>query len=155
MLLGVPAALVIAVSGQRTAVLLPDPSRMAVYDANGGQVGSYPVGVAPPDDTLPAVADTTTTGSAVYWFTGSSTIALDPGEFRPRWTADGTLGSGLPFAGRLLVPAPGELIVLDPASGARLGAFPVDRGGYQGPVRLAAAGPVVLEQRGARLVALR
>ena len=158
--LGVPAALVVAVSAQRTAVLLSDPSRIAVYDANGAQVGSYPVAPATTAATTAAVAGTpavasTVTGTNVYWFTGSATVALDPTEFKPRWTVDGTLGAGALFAGRLLLPAPDQLLVVDPTTGARLGAIPVDRGGYRGPVRLAAAGPLVLEQRGDRLVALR
>jgi PQQ-like domain len=154
--LGAPAALVVAMSGQRTAVLMPDPNRLAVYDAEGTQVGSYLVDVPLPAVGMnaPAVADTTITADTTYWFTGSSTVALDY-EFRPQWTVDGTLGSGVIFAGRLLVPARDQLVVLDAASGKRLGATPVDRGGYAGPVRLGTAGPVVLEQRGARLVALR
>jgi PQQ-like domain len=161
--LGVPAALVVAVSGQRTAVLMPDPNRLAVYDAEGRQVGSYWVDVPLPAAGMnasngsgaPAVADTMITADTTYWFTGSSTVALDHDELRPQWTVDGTLGSGAIFAGRLLVPAQDQLVVLDAASGARLGATPVDRSGYAGPVRLATAGSVVLEQRGAQLVALR
>jgi hypothetical protein len=158
--LGVPATQVLAVSARRTVVLLPSPNRLAVYDEDGNQVGSYrvdftPPSLAAPPPVGPAVADTTTGSNAVYWFTGSSTVALDPGDFRPLWTVEGTLGSGVLYAGRLLLPAPGQLVVLDAASGERLGATPVDRGGYHGSVRLASAGPVVLEQRGGTLVGLR
>lgn len=167
----VPAALVVAVSSQRTVVLLPGPNRLAVYDDKGSQVASYRIDFAAVPEapasavssrpaSAPAVADTTVGPSAVgpsavYWFTGSSTVALDPFEFRPLWTVEGTLGSGVLYAGRLLVPTPGQLVVLEAGSGDRVGATPVDRGGYDGPVRLAAAGPVVLEQRGGTLVALR
>ncbi len=155
--LSTPAALVVATTTQRTAVLLPGPPRLAVYDTKGNQVGEFPVpAVLPPTNgTAPVLADTTVTPSFVYWHTGSSLIALDTTELRPQWTVDGVLGSGAVMAGRLLVPAPGELAVLDTATGERIGATPVDRGGHTGPVRLATAGSVVLEQRGNLLVALR
>jgi hypothetical protein len=68
---------------------------------------------------------------------------------------EGTLGSGVLYAGRLLVPTDGRLAVLEANTGQRLGETPVDRGSYHGPVQLSAAGPVVLEQRGSTLVALR
>jgi hypothetical protein len=163
--LGTPGALVVAMSGQRTAVLLPGPTRLAVFDDKGNQVGTFGVDVPLPaaggEPAIataggePAVATVATGPSALYWFTATSTVALDPVELRPLWTVGATVGSGVLYAGRLLVPTPGQLEVLDPASGQRLGATPVDRGGYAGPVRLGAAGPVLLEQRGATLVALR
>jgi hypothetical protein len=154
--LGIQAAQVVAVSANRAVLLLANPTRLAVYNEDGSQVGNNPVDAPlPTGGPAPSVAHTTASPGAVYWFTGTSTIALDPNDFHPLWTVPGTLGSGVIFAGRLLVPAPGELVVLDAQTGERLGATPVDRGGYDGPVELAAAGPVVLEQRGARLVALR
>lgn len=155
--LGAPAALVVATSDQRTAVLMPDPNRLAVYDQKGRQVGIHRVDVPAPTAVAggPSIADITTSPSGTFWFTGSSTVALDSAEFRPQWTVGGTLGAGVIFAGRLLVPARNQLLVVDTANGARVGATPVDRGGHAGPVRLAAAGPVLLEQRGTLLVALR
>ncbi|HEY3259049.1 MAG TPA: PQQ-binding-like beta-propeller repeat protein [Pseudonocardiaceae bacterium] len=157
--LGVRAALVVAMSAQRTAVLLPGPRRLAVYDEKGNQLGSYRIdfttSLTSAGRSAPAVADITVGPRAVYWFTGSSTVALDPAEFRPLWTVEGTLGSGVLYAGRLLVPTDGRLAVLEANTGQRLGETPVDRGSYHGPVQLSAAGPVVLEQRGSTLVALR
>lgn len=154
--IGVRGARVVAVSTDRVAVLLPDPARLASYDNDGNQAGSFPLQVAEPGDTDQVeVQVTTVTQAAVYWHTGSSTIALDPANFTPRWTVPGTLGPGTLMAGRLLVPMPGELAVLDAGTGERLGGTPVDRGSYEGVVRLATAGSVVLEQRGDQLVALR
>lgn len=152
-----PVALVVALTTQRTAVLLSGPTRLAVYDDKGNQLGEYPVAATLPDtgDDTPAVAHTTVTTNFVYWFTGRSTVALDITDLRPQWTMADSLGSGTLLAGRLLVPATDELVVLDATTGQRLGATPVDRGGYPGPVRLATAGAVVLEQRGDHLVALR
>lgn len=155
-LIGARGARVVAVSTDRVAVLLPDPARLVSYDTAGNQAASFPLDVDVPTDTGKAeVPATTVTQSAVYWYTGSSTVALDPKDFTPRWTVPGTLGPGTPMAGRMLVPMPDELAVLDLATGQRLGGTPVDRGAYRGVVNLATAGSVVLEQRGGTLVALR
>ena len=154
--IGVRGARVIAVSTERVAVLLPDPARLASFDKTGNQVTTTPLDITVPTNSgqvEPPV--TTVTPGAVYWFTGSSTIALDPSDLTPRWSVPGTLGPGTLMAGRLLVPVPGQLAVLDAGTGTRIGGIPVDRGSYQGPVQLAAAGSVVLEQRGSQLVALR
>lgn len=155
--LSTPVALVVAMTTQRIAVLLPGPNRLAVYDDKGNQVAEYPVTAQLPatTDGTPTVADTTVTPNFVYWFTGSSTIALDITDLRPQWTRADTLGSGAILAGRLLVPADDELLVLDAQTGDEVGATPVDRGSYTGPVRLATAGAIVLEQRGPLLAALR
>jgi hypothetical protein len=91
----------------------------------------------------------------MYWFTGSATVAFDIVDLRPRWTRAGSLGSGTEVAGRLLLPVPGALAVLDTTTGQQIGALPVDRGDYRGPVGTASSGGVVLEHRGDTLVALR
>lgn len=154
--IGTRGARVVAVSADKVAVLLPGPARLAVYDNTGNQVASHPVDVEVPTASgTVEVPATTITPTAVYWYTGSSTIALNPADFTPRWTVDDTLGPGTLMAGRLLMPRPGELAVLDPSTGEQVGDLPVDRGSYQGVVQLAVAGPVVLEQRGGQLVALR
>ena len=153
---GTRGARVVAVSVDKVAVLLPDPARLVVYDNTGNQLASHPVDIDVPTATgTVEVPITTITPTAVYWYTGSSTIALDPADFTPRWTVDGTLGPGTLMAGRLLMPKPGELAVLDASTGEQVGDVPVDRGSYQGVVQLAVAGPVVLEQRGGQLGALR
>jgi hypothetical protein len=151
-------AQVIAVSGERVAVALPDPARLVVFDGQGRAVAEHPLAI--PDTDLrsnpPAgVAEVTTTTTEVYWFTGSATVAVDAGELRPQWIRPGSLGTGCEVAGRLLLPVPGALAVLDPVTGRQLGTLPVDRGSYRGPVATASSGGVVLEQRGDTLVALR
>ena len=100
------------------------------------------------------MVDVTRTATELYWFTGSATFALDVGDLRPRWIRSGSLGSGSEVAGRLLLPVPGALAVLDTTNGEQIGALPVDRGGYRGPVDTAGSGEVVLEQRGDTVVAL-
>jgi hypothetical protein len=154
--IGARGGRVIAVTTDRAAVLLPDPARLVTFDKNGNQIASNPLDITVPTNSGKVEPPATTvTPAAVYWYTGSSTIALDPSDLTPRWTIPGTLGPGTLMAGRLLVPMPGELTVLDTGTGARIGGLPVDRGSYQDTVQLATAGPVVLEQRGSQLVALR
>lgn len=143
---------------QCTAVALPDPNRLVVYNEKGEQVTSYPLSIGvndlaeePSDHT---VAVNRATG-AVYWFTGSKTIALSMDDLRPLWTVDRALGPGTAFAGKILVPVQGRMAVLDPATGEQLTSTPIDRDGYDGLVTMSKIGPIVLEQRGDTLVALR
>ncbi|MGH3775450.1 MAG: Rv3212 family protein [Pseudonocardiaceae bacterium] len=157
-LLGGAQARVVAVSRDRVAVALPDPARLVVLDEQGSAVAEHPLTVPNSDlrgDPSGGLVEVTVTPTAVYWFTGSATVALDVTDLRPRWTRPGSLGCGSEVAGRLLLPVPGALAVLDTTTGQQVGALPVDRGGYRGPVGTANSGDVVLEQRGATLVALR
>ena len=70
--------------------------------------------------------------SAVYWFTGSSTVALSPTNYQPMWTVPGTIGAGTVFAGNYLAPVPNGLLVLNQATGERIGEIGVNRHGYTG-----------------------
>ncbi|TDV37604.1 hypothetical protein [Actinophytocola oryzae] len=143
---------------QCTAIALPDPNRLVVMDEKGKLVKTYPLSIGAGDlRTEPAdhtVAVSRVTG-AVYWFTGSKTIALSLEDMRPLWTVDRALGPGTAFAGKILVPVTGAIAVLDPATGEQVASTPVDRDGYRGLVTMSKLGPVVLEQRGNTLVALR
>jgi hypothetical protein len=128
-----------------------------VLDGQGQTVAEHPLAVPDADlqgDPAGGVVDLTTTPTELYWFTGSATVALDTSDLRPRWTRPGSLGPGSVIAGRLLLPIPGALAVLDTATGEQIGALPVDRGDYRGPVDTAGSGEVILEQRGNTLVAL-
>lgn len=151
-------ARVVAVSGERVAVALPDPARLVVLDEQGKTVAEHPLAV--PDADLRGnppggLVEVTKTPTEVYWFTGSATVALDTADLRPRWTRLGSLGAGSEVAGALLLPVPGALAVLDTTTGQQVGTLPVDRGTYHGPVGTASSGGMVLEQRGDTLVALR
>jgi hypothetical protein len=151
-------ARVVAVSRDRVAIALPDPARLVVLDEGGKAVAEHPLAVPDAElrgDPPGGVVEVTQTPTEVYWFTGSVTVALDTGDLRPRWTRSGSLGSGSEVAGRLLLPVPGALAVLDTTTGQQVGELPVDRGGYRGPVGTARSSGVVLEQRGDTLVALR
>lgn len=90
-----------------------------------------------------------------YWHTGTGTVALDSATLEPLWTVPDTLGPGALFGGKLLVPVRDGLAVVDRNTGARERTIPIDRQGWQGPVRVDSVGSTLLEQRGPALVALR
>ncbi|MGH4014104.1 MAG: Rv3212 family protein [Pseudonocardiaceae bacterium] len=151
-------AQLVALSAQRVAVALPDPARLLVFDSRGNQVAAHPLAVPDADlraDPPGGLAAVTETPTGRYWFTGSATVALDAEDLRPRWTRTGSRGPGSAVEGRLLLPTPGALSVLDASTGKDIRTLPVDRGGYLGPVGTATSGGLVLEQRGDTLVALR
>ncbi|MEV6242928.1 hypothetical protein [Lentzea sp. NPDC051838] len=151
-------AQVVAVTEKLVAVALPDPSRIVVFDAEtGNQITEVPIDVPASDFTEPPhhVARSFTTKTNVFWFSGSKTIALSLETLTPLWTANDTLGAGTTLAGRAVIPVKDGLRVYEQATGELVGTVRVKRDGYTGPVQLATAGPVVLEQRGETLVALR
>ncbi|WP_051400276.1 Rv3212 family protein [Haloechinothrix halophila] len=147
-----------AESDYLVAVAFGDAKKLAVYDADGNKTAQYALDLpaaALTSDPEGRVEPIARTGSGLYWSTGASTIALDAGDLRPRWTLHGTTGTGTMFAGELVLPVRGGLAVIDEKSGEVERTLFVERGDHDGPTRLATAGPVLLEQRGATLVALR
>lgn len=150
----------IAMNDQYTVTVVPTPSiHLAVFNTtNGAQAATYPLNLPasdltgnPPNEVVPTYTGT----SAVYWYTGSSTIALSANNFAPEWSVNGTLGPGTQFVGKYLVPVPNALLVVDPASGRTIGSIGVNRHGYTGPVAMSTLGPMVFEERGTVLAALR
>ncbi|GAA5041453.1 Rv3212 family protein [Nocardia callitridis] len=156
-----PDSRVIAVSDNRIVLYFPaetDPettsARLAVYDATGNPIVAHEL-------SAPLGKDTTTAriGSAYLVFTGNSVIALNASTFDPMWTAPDALGTPVLMAGRLLVPVPGAIAVLEPSSGAEVDRIPVDRTTDDSaptatPYSLAVVGTTVLERRGGQLYAL-
>jgi hypothetical protein len=147
-------ATLVAVSAERAAVALPNPPRLQLLDAAGQQVDLLPLDV-PASDLTGGAAAVESGAEAVYWWTGTRTIALDGTDLVPLWTVDGTLGPALRYGGSLLVPVPAGLGELDEARGTVRRTLPVARDDPTAAVRLGAVGEVLLEQRGAELVALR
>ncbi|MGW6444855.1 Rv3212 family protein [Lentzea sp. NPDC055074] len=149
---------VVAMTEKLVAVAVPGPNRLVTFDAEtGNQVGEAPLDIPDADFTDPPnhVARVITTKTNAFWFSGSRTVALSLDTLTPLWTAEGTLGAGTTLAGRALIPVKEGLRVYEQATGAVVGTIRLNREGYTGPVQLATAGPVVLEQRGETLVALR
>jgi hypothetical protein len=151
-------ARVIAMSGDLTAVVLPDQKLLVVYNGDGSQRAAYPLDVPAADlaaDPAGGTEATSQTTQNVYWFSGSKVVALARDDLSPRWTLSSASGPGIVFAGQLVVPIKGGLAVLNEADGSTIRTVGVDRRGYPGVVRLGAAGPVLLEERGDTLTALK
>jgi outer membrane protein assembly factor BamB len=151
-------AVLVALADDRVAVALPNPARLVIYDRAGLQVSQFPLDL--PDSALTtapagAPADVTSDGAKMYWSAGGTTVALDATQLTPLWTLHGTLGPPVLYGTGLLAPVQGGLADLDPTRGTILRTLPVERAEPTAPVRLAAAGEILLEQRAGDLVALR
>ncbi|WP_410590761.1 hypothetical protein [Amycolatopsis sp. lyj-23] len=151
-------ARVIAMSGDLTAVVLPEKKLLVVYNGDGTQRAAYPLDVPPADlaaDPPAGVEATTQTAANMYWFSGSKVVALSRDDLSPRWTLSSAVGPGATFAQQLVIPIKGGLAVLNENDGSTIRTVGVERRGYSGVVRLGSAGPVLLEQRGPTLTALK
>ncbi|MEV6441763.1 hypothetical protein [Amycolatopsis sp. NPDC051716] len=151
-------ARVIAMSGDLTAVVLPDQKLLVTFNGDGTQRAAYPLDLPAADlaaDPPSGVEATTQTAANMYWFSGSKVVALSRDDLSPRWTLSSAVGPGVTYAQQLVVPIKGGLAVLNENDGSTIRTVGVERRGYTGAVRLAAAGPVLLEQRGATLTALK
>ncbi|KAA9155147.1 hypothetical protein FPZ12_030355 [Amycolatopsis acidicola] len=149
---------IVAMSGDYTAVAMAKERQLVLFGSDGNQVATYPLDVPAEDlahDPVGGVPVTSSTAANVYWFTGSKVVALARDNLTPKWTLSSALGPGVLFDHQLVVPIQGGLAVLNESDGSTIRTIGVDRHGYTGPVRLSSLGPVLLEQRGDTLVALR
>ncbi|GLY68282.1 Rv3212 family protein [Amycolatopsis taiwanensis] len=152
------SAQLVAMSGDNAAVAMPAQRLLLIYGPDGSQIAAYPLDLPAADlarDPAGGVASTSVTSSNVYWFTGSKLMALSRDTLTPLWTLGSALGPGVMFDHQLVVPIQGGLAVLNEQNGSTIRTIGLDRHGYTGPVRLTAVGPVLLEQRGDTVVALR
>lgn len=150
-------AVVLAVTSDRVAVALPDPARLLVFDGAGNPVAATELDLPATDlvaDPPGGVAATSAEPERRYWWTGSTVVALDSSELAVAWTLPDTLGPPVVYGSDLLVPVPGGLAVVEPERGTPGRVLPVDRDDPTAPVVLATQGEVLLEQRGADVVAL-
>lgn len=140
------------------AVAFEDPQRLVIYDQKGKRRAQYALDLPEGElsgDPEEQVVPVSRSENNIYWFTGSATIALDAADLTPRWTLRSTSGPTAQFAGETLQPVRGGLAVIDEETGEVRRTVTVDRDDYRGPVTLGSVGPVLLEQRGKTLVALR
>lgn len=150
-------ATLVALTPDRAAVALPNPARLLVFDQNGGQIGTYPLDVpaadlaADPPGGIPAVQSD---GPHLFWWTGTRTVALNSQDLTPLWIFPFALGPAAPYGNNVLVPVPGGLADVDPAHGDVRRVIPVERADRNAPVRIAALGDVLIEQRGNEVVGL-
>lgn len=151
-------AKVVAMSGDLALIVLPEQKLLVIYGGDGLQKSAYPLDLPEAEispDPVGGVMTTSWTAQGVYWFTGSKTMAFSRDDLTPRWTLNNSTGPGVTFGEQLVVPIQGGLAVLDETTGATIRTVGVDRRGYTGPVSLSSVGPVLLEQRGPTLVALK
>lgn len=155
----ISGATVLVASGDRIALAVPasgaTPARIDIFDGNAEPLGQFDIpqpasGTDSFPDSLPVVK----AASVFSWWTGTGTVALGLNDLAPLWSLPGALGPGAVMAGRLLIPVPDGIAVLDPAGGRVDSTIPVDRAGYIGPVGTAVVGDVVIEQRGDDIVAM-
>ena len=145
--------------GDRVAVAIPEhddaPAAVALFDGVSAPVMEFDLPEELTDgsefDQSPAVIDA---ASVFSWWTGAGTVALALGDLSPRWMMPGALGPGALMAGRLLIPVPGGIAVVEAETGSIEQTIAFDRGDYSGPVSTAVIGDIVVEQRGDELVAL-
>ncbi|MBA0127977.1 hypothetical protein H0B56_20730 [Haloechinothrix sp. YIM 98757] len=154
------SARVIAMSGEEpglAAVATGEDQQLVVYGPDGERLAGYQLQLPADDlagDPDGRVVATSRTGDTVYWYTGSGTIALAGADLEPQWSLPDTLGPPVAYGDELLMPIDGGLAVVEADTGKAERTISVDRGAYSGPVRLATSGPVLLEQRAGKLVAL-
>jgi hypothetical protein len=156
--LAATGATLVAASEDRVAVALPDPPRLEVLDKSGAQIALLGLDVPAGDLARPpadGVAPVFANDDRIYWWTGSRTIALDALDLTPAWTLPDTVGPGVDYGGRLLVPVRDGVAVVDGSTGRVERTLPVRRDDPGAPVTSAVLGDVLLEQRGTELVALR
>ncbi|MEV6913073.1 hypothetical protein [Amycolatopsis sp. NPDC051071] len=151
-------AKLVAMSGDFALIVLPEQKLLVIYGGDGLQKSAYPLDVPDADitqDPVGGVMTTAWTAQGMYWFTGSKTMAFSRDDLTPRWTLKNSVGPGVTFGEQLVVPIQGGLAVLDELTGTTIRTVGVDRHGYTGPVQLSSVGPVLLEQRGTTLAALK
>ncbi|MFC4949455.1 hypothetical protein [Pseudonocardia sp. GCM10023141] len=156
-LLPAAGATLVAVSGDREVVALPNPARLMVLDKDGLAITTSPLDVPAADLTreLPGrVAPVQAAAGTLFWWTGSETVALNALDLTPMWTLPATLGPAAAYGSSLLVPVRGGLADVDPERGTVRRTIPVTRADPDAPVRIAAAGDVLVEKRGPEVVAL-
>ena len=101
---------------------------------------------------LPATADLP---HHMTWFDGQRLRSFAPVRLQPSFVVDNALGPGAFMGSEIIIPVPDGLLIADKTSGKTKRTIKLSRGDYRGPVSLAVAGSVIVEQRGAELVALR
>ncbi|MFT4200822.1 hypothetical protein [Gordonia sp. (in: high G+C Gram-positive bacteria)] len=129
----------------------PTPPSIRAFDSDGNETGRHRV---PGGPELPrGEVSTDAEGLATVW-TGSATVAIDTTTMRPTFTVPDTRGPGVSVDGRMLIPDARGYLVVDAATGHRIGDLPVPREpGTDAPIVPALIGAQVVEQRGPTITA--
>lgn len=152
-------AWVIAVSDTSTALYVPTPDpQVVIYDDTGTEVSANLLPTAPTAAGLRAGA-VTRAGGLITWWTGNRVVVFDANKLAYRYSVEASgpvapLGPAAMMANRLLIPVGSGVGVYEPSAGTPERMIPVRRPTVDGPVVPSVAGSILLEQRGAELVAL-
>lgn len=138
-----------------SALATYEDGALVSYSFSGTELSRTPI-TAPSPEALsspfrPAIADLP---HHMSWFDGHSWHLFEPTNLRATIHRDDALGTGVSLDGQLLYPVSGGIAVARSDSGEVQRTIPVDRGDWTGPVSLKIAGDVLVEQRGASVVAL-
>lgn len=155
-------AQVVATSGERVAVVIPQPAGRSASDSRSGSASLLVYDstaarqrMVPFPSWAPEAVVGERTGPVITLWTGSETVALDADTLEVRWTLLDTLGPGTLMGSAMLVPTSDGLAVVGAWDGDVLRTIPIDRGPEKpGPIVPGAVGDILLEQRGSELVAL-
>ncbi len=158
-------AAVIVASGDRVALALPAqptipgqpgrPARIALFDGTAQPITDFDLPSALTDQASFEGDERVEKAANVFsWWTGTGTVALGLSDLAPKWSLPGALGPGALMAGKLLVPMPGGIAVIDSGSGTAERTISVNRAGYEGPVGISVIGDDIIEQRGDEIIAL-
>lgn len=154
----VSGAKVLVTAGDRVALAVPAragrPASVALFGGDAQPITEFDLPATITDGSLQHSSAAVDAGSVYTWWTGTGTVALSVSDLSPRWTVAGSLGPGTPMAGKLLLPVPNGISVMQPETGAVERTIAVDRGDHTGPVGLSVVGDTIVEQRGGQLVAL-
>ena len=147
-------AVLVAVSQDRALVYVPTGPDTAEFQVlnKDGEADKVQTFVAP-YSTLAHNAsagfspETADLPENMTWWDGQRLIGFNPASLAPTWTVEGALGTGAAMSDRLLVPVRDGIAVVNWSTGKTERVIPVDRGGAEGPVKLAVQGRYVIEQR--------
>lgn len=128
----------------------PAPPTIRVFNSDGADTARQPV---PGPRTPPTATTSVTSDGLTSVWTGQATVVLDGDSLRPRYTVPHTRGPGIVVGGQMMVPDDRGYVVVDPATGRRVGELAVPRASNgkaaeSTPINPASLGDVILEQVG-------
>ncbi|MDO5513094.1 hypothetical protein [Corynebacterium sp.] len=141
--------------GESGAVVV-DGDSLTSYSTEGTELHRHPTTTPPPaGQELPIAPVTADLPHHLTWFDGESLLLFSPSDLQVRHSFPEAIGTGVAVGGRLLMPVPEGIAVINWESGETDNTIPVDRGDHSGMVTLGVAGDAIVEKRGEGLYALR
>lgn len=151
-------AQVVSIGQEAAAIYVEDPDpQIHSYNQDGELLARQEVQKSPALEHVegvyqPPVADLP---HHMTWFDGANLYLFSPTEQKVDRIFTGVAGTGVALDDRLLIPTRSGYAVANWSDGKIERTFDVDRGGYEGPISLNAAGSYIFEKRGDVLVAMK